>query len=146
MPVKLASHTWERTSVQECSSPTPQVCQKKKRSQPVRVNNKAVIIKQDDRKMCSPGRKKREQKRSKEIIKTDWLDQRVCLCVPISRRIWFIPQRVLLFFVLAGTQRQHLRISAHPVLPGERSRHTADLFVCQLPPVLRLAPIRYCSL
>lgn len=64
---------------------------------------------------------KKEQKRSREIIERTRCTS-MCVSVSLSLRIWFIPQRVLLFLVLARTQRQHHCISAHPASPRERSR------------------------
>lgn len=69
---------------------------------------------------------KEEQKRSREIIKRTRCTG-MCVFVPLSLHIWFIPQRVLLFFVLARAQRQHHCISAHPASPRERSRHSRSI-------------------
>lgn len=69
---------------------------------------------------------RRERKRSREIQKrTGCTSMRVFMSPLLC--IWFIPQRVLLFFVRAGTQRQHLCISAHPALPRESSRHCRSI-------------------
>lgn len=70
--------------------------------------------------------RKKEQKRSREIIEWPCCTS-MCVFVSLSLRMWFIPQRVLLFSVLARTQRQHHGISAHPASPRERSRRSRSI-------------------
>lgn len=85
----------------------------------------SVIIKRDERKMRSLGKKRAKEKQGN--YKTDWLYQHVCLCVPIALYLVHSPKGLII--LRAGWNTKAASLYLCPSSSPQRTFETQQIYL-----------------